>query len=110
MPSALSVTEQSVSAPDGFLTSAFTWLPPVWVRGRASTVKSVVASRNTAAREQRGTDFERTLKAPSQTTGCDLKTSRPFPASPGPNTLTLEVSTAGSTTTLAGKPGTGWPP
>lgn len=34
----------------------------------------------------------------------------PCSSTPGPNTLTLEVSTAGSTVTLAGKPGTGLPP
>ena len=34
----------------------------------------------------------------------------PCPSTPGPNTLTLEVSTAGSTITLAGKPGTALPP
>lgn len=34
----------------------------------------------------------------------------PSPSTPGPNTLILEVSTAGSTTTLAGNPGTALPP
>lgn len=39
-----------------------------------------------------------------------LTHTAPCPSTPGPNTLTLEVSTAGSTITLAGKPGTVLPP
>ena len=49
VPSALSWMRQSVGEPDGLVICVLMWSPPAFVRGRASTVNSVVASRKTSA-------------------------------------------------------------
>lgn len=40
---------QSAGEPDGLVTCVLMWSPPLFVRGRASTVNSAVASRKTSA-------------------------------------------------------------
>lgn len=49
VPSALSWMRQSAGEPDGLVTCVLMWSPPAFVRGRASTVNSAVASRKTSA-------------------------------------------------------------
>jgi len=51
VPSLLLLTSASVRVPDGAVTNAFT-LPPRGTTDRASTVNSVVDSRNTPAAQK----------------------------------------------------------
>lgn len=48
VPSALSWMRQSVGEPEGLVICVLMCSPPAFVRGRASTVNSVVASRKTS--------------------------------------------------------------
>lgn len=66
VPSALSWMRQSVGEPDGLVICVLMWSPPAFVRGRASTVNSVVASRKTSAGNVLKSHFKKCIYSQQQ--------------------------------------------
>lgn len=69
VPSALSWMRQSVGEPDGLVICVLMWSPPAFVRGLASTVNSVVASRKTSTGNVLKSHFKKCIYSNNKTFG-----------------------------------------